>query len=193
MSSIQEQLDLKWIRNRYEKAYRESLNTNCNTLDYHIEDWHSVLNEVQRVIYDEIKSAGVRLYPFYPIGSGFINFGNPFKRIGIEILYKNFGFKEKQEKIERFKIEGWTVYTFETKYISYILEKLFDNVKDEYYGESFEELDSEDKLNFIEKYMNTNLECLMYHIREELYEETDYALTGADIEPLTLCIENILK
>src|SRR5687767_1350653 len=110
------------IKLRYEAAFSQCLQREQYHISAFIENWPSVLNKIQTIVYGEIKSAGIRLYPLYPIGEDFINFGNPFKKIGIEIYYKTNGFVEKQAKLERIKNMGWKVYTFESKHSSITLE-----------------------------------------------------------------------
>lgn len=158
------------IKDRYKNGYKDALNAGRKQIQSFIEDWPAVLNQIETKIYQEIKTAGVSLYPIYPVENVFINFGNPFFKIGIEILYKTNGLKEKEEKLNILKKNGWTVYTFETKYTSFILEDLFNYVKDEYSRDCFEELEPEEKNVFIERYKEKNLECLIYHIMNEMSE-----------------------
>lgn len=156
--------DYPVIKERYKKAYAACLNSGRKHIQEFIEDWPSILTQMETIIYQEIRTAGALLYPIYPVENVFVNFGNPFYKLGIEIFYKTNGQKEKQAKLDLLKEKGWTIYTFETKYISFVLEDLFNHVSNEYNCGCFEELDQEEKDLFIERYKAKNLECLVYHI-----------------------------
>ncbi len=164
--------DFDTIKKYYEISFSEATAGGNRNLDPDIEDWFAILNEVQFNLYQDIKFAGLRLYPLYPVGPYFIDFGNPFEKIGVEIFYKNHGQPEKQGRIDYFKSLGWTVYTIESRDTYDTAYKLFDQQKDKFDVEELDQLDIEDWLKFMEENKETNSQCLMHYLREKHFKNT---------------------
>ena len=157
--------DFVSIRDLYLKLYNESIEKRKELLHFGVEDWHSTLYEVALKVYNDIKSIGVFLYPIYPIGDYFVDFGNPFKKVGIEILYKERQRQERLDCIEYFEKRGWTIYRLESKHVEPSAEELYrrENIdlENPYLYED------ENMFDFFEKHKDNNSECLIYYIREK--------------------------
>jgi len=151
-------IDFKRIKLEYEREFSDQSKKGSDHLSFHVEDWPNVLNEIQIEIFREIKSVGVCLYPFYPIGDSFINFGNPFSKIGLEIIYKDY-IQEKENKINEFKKKGWKVYKINTNHDRSTLEELFKRK----YKRDLE--NDEDYFNFLDENKDNNLDCLLNYLR----------------------------
>ncbi len=155
------EVNFKKIRKGYEQDFHNSSMNGSKKLSFQHEDWISVLDKPQRDVFSEIKSVGVWLFPFYPIGNSFINFGNPFSRIGIEIIYKNYK-KEKEIRIQEFEKKGWEVHKIDSIHDTLSIEDLYRKK----YNGFLEDLDEEDYLNFLIENKNTNLDCLLHYLKD---------------------------
>lgn len=158
--------DFDFLRDQYHTLYKNSLERGVYKLDYNLEDWHSTLSDIQLKLYNDIKDIGVFLYPLYPIGEYFVDFGNPYKKVGIEILYKEYERQERLDCVEIFRKLGWTIYTLESKYVTFSAEDLFYKLFPE---ERDGDRDNEKWTQFIFDYRNENSECLVYYIRSEYF------------------------
>lgn len=74
--------------------------------------WWGIFTPIENNAWDDIRFLGLPLYPQYPIGKYFVDFGDPFHRIAIEIdgaqWHKN---KEKDEKRDNsIRKLGWQIY-----------------------------------------------------------------------------------
>jgi hypothetical protein len=157
--------DFESIRNLYLSLYNESIQKRRELLSFNVEDWHKTLYEIPLKVYNDIKSIGVFLYPIYPIGDYFVDFGNPFKKVGIEILYKEHQRQEKLDSIEYFEKRGWTIYRLESKYVEPSAEELYRRENIDLKGAYLYE--DENMFDFFEKHKYDNSECLIYYIREK--------------------------
>lgn len=81
--------NIEYLRRLYSEAYSAAIKERNNKLPTYLEDWKNTLNEIEFKFYSDIKSIGVRLYPYYPINHIIVDFANPFVRVAVIILYKN--------------------------------------------------------------------------------------------------------
>jgi very-short-patch-repair endonuclease len=154
------------IKFLYEKDYLKALERNVYKVLTNAEDWYAILNTVQLNLYNDIKLVGLLLYPYYPIGEYFIDFGNPFAKVGIEILYKNGGLENKQDRLNFFKENGWTVYTIDSKNTYETAFELFDRTKQNTETLDLDQIELNDWWDFIKKNKDTNGQCLIYFIKQ---------------------------
>ena len=133
-------------------------------------------------MFSDARSIGIALYPYYPVSGRFLHLGNPFKKVGIEIIYKKEAASDKKFRWEAFQKAGWTIYSIESVDTLLPINDLYSRVKTKYGNEGhFEDLsDEEDYNNFINDHKETNGECLLYYIREKHFsseyvsDENDY-------------------
>jgi hypothetical protein len=173
--------DLDTIKAAYEFNYNKAIRLGLSSIEPYLLDWASILNTPHLAVFNDARSIGVPLYPYYPIGNRFIHLGNPFKKIGIEIIYKGDSADDKKERWDSFKQDGWTIYSIKSSDTFFTINDLYQQVKD-LYGDEEElgSLNDDDYNNFINEYKEKNSECLMYYIRAKhftpiySFEEDDY-------------------
>lgn len=162
--------NIDMLSRHYSEAYNEAVKKKVYKLPSYLEDWKKTLNEIEFKFYSDIKSIGVRLYPYYPFESITIDFANPFVKVAVIILYKKSNPTSIKKKTDTLQKYGWTVYTLQSKAVTYSAKELFSkenpNAKLD-----FEDIDNETFLNFINKYSGINSECLLYLIRETHFSE----------------------
>lgn len=168
--------DFESIKQQYFLSYDKALRSGIHQLPFNVEEWQHTLSEVQLKVYNDIKSIGTYLYPLYPIGDYFIDFGNPFKKIGIELLYKEREREERLACIEYFKSFGWTVYVLESKYIEPSAEELYNRLNPDAIQTLYED---DNMFEFVKDQKEVNSECLIYYIKHkhftlEGHETDDY-------------------
>lgn len=158
-------INFNQIKKDYEQEFSDQSKKGSDKLSFHVEDWNNVLDKSQLEIFREIKSIGVWLFPFYPIGNQFVNFGNPFSKVGIEIIYNNFK-QEKEIKIQEFEKIGWEIHKIPAFNNTLSVEDLYGQKHNGY----LEDLSSEDYLAFLKENKNENLDCLLHYIKDNLLD-----------------------
>jgi hypothetical protein len=70
------------------------------------------LSPIEDAIWFDIRAEGAVLYPQFPVGRFFVDFGNPAARVAIECDGKQWHPDTKRDAIRQRAIEaaGWTVY-----------------------------------------------------------------------------------
>jgi hypothetical protein len=78
--------------------------------DPYILDWPKHLNEVERLVWHSIRCRSVVLYPQLPVFNFFIDFANPYLRIGVEVDGKQHD-KERDLKRDMLLASiGWKIF-----------------------------------------------------------------------------------
>lgn len=72
------------------------------------------MTPIEFALWGDIRSLSAILYPQYPVGRRFVDFGNPCARVAIECDGRAFHQDEKADRQRQAEIEsyGWTVYRF---------------------------------------------------------------------------------
>jgi len=72
------------------------------------------LTPIERALWSDIRAAGAVLYPQYPVGRRFVDFGNPCAKVAIECDGAQWHTDIEADKRRQREIEahGWTVYRF---------------------------------------------------------------------------------
>lgn len=153
-------IDFNKIKKEYERQFFEYSKAGSNCLSFHVEDWYDVLDKPQREIFSEIKSVGVFLYPYYPIANSFVNFGNPFLKVGLEIIYKDFKI-EKENKIKNFEKDGWQIYTINAFHDRLSYNDLFYQK----YRMDINDVDYKIYFKFLHDNKDNNLDCLLNYLK----------------------------
>lgn len=74
-------------------------------------DWNAVLNDNEFTVWCSCRGNNVPLFPQYPVGKYWLDFGNPYFKIGVEVDSKTYHDKEKDElRDEELKKLGWKMY-----------------------------------------------------------------------------------
>ena len=161
--------DFESIKKQYLELHSKAIQNNKEAMHFDVEDWRNTLSDIQLKVYKDIKSVGTYLYPLYPIGDYFIDFGNPFKKVGIEILYKEREREERLACIQYFEKLGWTVYTLESKYVENSAEELFSKQMNRP-GQNF--YSDDNMFEFVEQNKDKSSECLIYYIKQKYITPT---------------------
>ncbi len=83
-----------------------------NMIDPYLMDWLPIFTPIEVIAWNKIRSLGrIALYPQFPLFNYFIDFANPYLRIGLELDGKDFhdDVKDKlrDQKLSEF---GWKIY-----------------------------------------------------------------------------------
>jgi very-short-patch-repair endonuclease len=77
---------------------------------YAIADWSSIFTPIEDALWVDIRCAGIAMWPQFPVGRYFVDFGNPAARIAIECDGKAFHDVEKDAARDAdLNRLGWTV------------------------------------------------------------------------------------
>lgn len=83
----------------------------CARADPYWVDWSKVFTPIEYAAWIDIRRIGMPVYPQYPAGRFFLDFGDPFRKIAIECDGKQFHNAERDAARDRELGEiGWTVY-----------------------------------------------------------------------------------
>lgn len=78
-------------------------------LDVSTVDWSSIFSPIEVVTWQMLRSEGVVMYPQFPVGPWFVDFGNPHVRVGLECdgaLYHQDWHRDEARAIDIRK-RGW--------------------------------------------------------------------------------------
>jgi len=164
------------IRKRYEEIGFLINGKEFRLCPYDIYDWDKIWTPIERNTWDAIRYLGLPFYPQYPVGNYFIDFADPFKKIGIEIdgrkFHQDFERDEyRQSKLENmgweiFRIPGWMTFKNREDYLRRLEEN--EDCYDEY-GELNEKWRSANN-----KYRNETAEGKLFSIKEDYYLRKKY-------------------
>ncbi|HKC37030.1 MAG TPA: hypothetical protein VKB95_13240 [Chitinophagaceae bacterium] len=168
---MQNRFDIPEIRRRYSSLYIEAIKAGRPLLSYHdVEDWNNKLNAVEKRTYHDLRALGLPLYPIFPYSDDqYLHFANPFKMVGIEIVFKNSPIALIERKTKLLAGMGWKVYTINSENTYHTIEEFFRfHRKDK--SLEWEDLDGELALRFAEKYHLQNAPCLLYYIQQRYFK-----------------------
>lgn len=77
-------------------------------------DWIEIFTPIEEALWHDIRALGGVLYPQFPVGRFFVDFGNPQARVAIECDGAAFHTDYAKDKKRQDEIEamGWAVYRF---------------------------------------------------------------------------------
>lgn len=161
-SSMQSSFNLADVIEGFRRYYAEAEQTRVYKLPYYeIQQWDKVLNDVALRIFYDIKFIGIPLYPVFPTSQfQYLDFANPFNRVGIEIVYKTSDKSIIDRKLELLKSQGWTIYKIESTKSYYTFDEYCD-----YKNVNFDELDKQEQFEFYEKSKEANDYCLLQYMK----------------------------
>ena len=81
-------------------------------IDVYEVDWLRLFTPIERALWFDIRLCGAVLYPQYPVGRFFVDFGNPSSKVAIECDEKIHDQRVQEDASRQAEIEqaGWTVY-----------------------------------------------------------------------------------
>ncbi len=101
---------LNHIKKLYDTGIKEQI-FNHTRIEPYFYNWLEIFTPIERNVLEDIRYLGLPFYPKYPVGNYFIDFADPKKLIGVEVIGK-----VQQEKLhkdaKRKDLEklGWTIY-----------------------------------------------------------------------------------
>ena len=87
------------------------MNAGPHFTDPYFMDWCPLFSPIEMMAWYDIRGAGTPLYPQYPVGGVFVDFGNPWAKVALELDGKAFheGGLDR-ERDEKLLALGWHVY-----------------------------------------------------------------------------------
>lgn len=184
---MDQRFDIPEIWRRYSASYIDAVNSGRFLLSYHdVEDWNTKLNEVEKRTYYDLRAFGIALYPIFPYSdANYLHFANPFKMVGIEIIYKNSPLTLIENKTKLLAGMGWTVYTINSENTYHTIEEFF-RIRRKDKTLEWVELDGDLAFRFAEKFHKQNAPCLLYYLqhkyfRREVVEAGKFSFPGRAI------------
>lgn len=161
---MKREINFSELRGSYLNDYNEMVQIGRKQLNNYWESWDEVLGEIEFKVFSDFRTAGARMYPYYPVDDLFVDFANPFSKIALLIRYKQTNILEFESKIEYLRSRGWKVYTLESKSVQFSAMDLYlmEQVGSEF---DFENMTSEDREQFYERFMSVNSECFAEWIK----------------------------
>jgi hypothetical protein len=99
------------IKQKYEKILPHIIKNKSCYVDPYIVNWHGVINENEYNLFERFRAIGTPMYPQYPVGKYWLDFGNPYYKVGIEADSKAHHDLEKDIIRDReLQKMGWKVY-----------------------------------------------------------------------------------
>lgn len=91
---------------------KEGLDSWTGSDPYEIADWVSIFTTIERALWSDIRANGLPLWPQYPVGRFFVDFGNPEHRIAVECDGREFhqNVQKDRDRDAELNSLGWTVY-----------------------------------------------------------------------------------
>lgn len=92
-------------------------------------DWIEKFSPIEDYVWGSIRYLGIPLYPQYPVGPFFLDFADPFKKIGIEVDSVKWHQDKDADRSRQQKIEamGWKVYRIPSSMVYAIREDFQDD------------------------------------------------------------------
>jgi len=91
--------------------------------DPYITDWRMILTREEFIVWQEIRCANLPLVPKLPIDSRFIDFADPVKHIGVQVVGRG---RRKQRSSLFLYVKGWKMYRIESWRVFLPLPPMFD-------------------------------------------------------------------
>lgn len=127
------------------------------------------MNNVERRAYHDLRALGIPLYPIFPYSDeNYLHFANPFKLVGIEIVYKNSPLSLIERKTKLLACMGWTVFTINSENTYHTIEEFF-RIRRKNKSFEWNDLDGELALRFAEKFHTKNAACLLYYLQQTFF------------------------
>jgi len=146
-----------------------------------IAPWDEILNPVEFRIYEDTRYIGLPLHPRFPVyDQTYLHFANPFKKIGIEILFKHSSPDIVYRKRRFLEAGGWMIHVVRSQNTYYTIEEYF-RFKRKQRDMEFEDLTYEQRLRFAKKYKEKNVASLLHFLK--LTEFSSLHEDSTEIEP----------
>lgn len=99
------------LKKCYESLTPYIIETKGIGVDPYIIDWHSYLNANEWSVFAICRCEAISMFPQYPVGRFFLDLGNPYFKVGIEVDSKTWHVLEKDiERDKELRKLGWKIY-----------------------------------------------------------------------------------
>jgi very-short-patch-repair endonuclease len=139
----------------------------CRWLDPYLMDWSHefIKSPPEEAVWASIRCHGhIPLYPQFPVLSYFLDFGDPYRQIGVEVDGKAFHDIARDQRRDNKLIEaGWTIYRIPAL-------MTFNRVINDF--EDFEDLSENSQKNLLYKWLVEDSDGVIYAIRTLHFGDT---------------------
>ena len=129
--------NFKEIRAHYTRHNDRIMNANRGRFGLPAYAWNGLVSmtPIEEFIWEKFRYLGIVMYPQYPVGRFFVDFGNPKAKVAIECDGRAYHQDKKKDAIRQKSIVsmGWTVYRFTGRECRQSIED-FDNHGGTTYG-----------------------------------------------------------
>lgn len=108
------------IRKAYKKHMHKILALRIGSFPYDIGiDWIDKLSPIEEHVWSSIRYLGLPFYPQFPVGPYFLDFGDPVRKIGIEVDSRRWHQDEDKDLRRQAEIEaeGWEIHRFPSRMV----------------------------------------------------------------------------
>lgn len=136
--------------------------------DPYFMDW--IFTPIEQGVWSDIRSLGLPFFPQMPVLNYFIDFGNPFLKIGIECDGKAWHDRELDKARDaRLAAAGWMIFRIEGHECKRVIEP-------------WTEYEEEERADLVETYFMATSEGLMSAIKRRYFEDDPSDHYGHQIE-----------
>lgn len=140
----------------------------CNSLGISIKHIGE-LSPIEIRVYETIKFHNLPLLPQFPVKKYFLDFGDPVRKIAIEVDSKEFHTDKNKDEIRQTEIEkeGWIFYRIQGKKTYFPIHEYFKYIT----GVDFDDSTSEEIKEFVIQNKELNSDCLILYLKEKYYKK----------------------
>jgi hypothetical protein len=140
----------------------------CIKHGYPIEEMKD-LTPIEYRVFETIQFYNLPLLPQFPVGKYFVDFGDPVKKIAIEVDGEKFHLdKRKDEKRQKeIENEGWMFFRIKGKYTYYPVFEYYKYIV----GEEMESAENDEVMDFVSKHKGFNSDCLIIFLNHTIYKK----------------------
>ena len=129
---------------------------------------HITLTPIEKNTFDYIQIINLPLLPQFPIRNYFVDFGDPIKKIAIEVDSKQFHCDEKKDYKRQREIEddGWIFYRIKGQYTYSAIEEFYKKKA----GLDIYEQTTGTISKFASQHYLENSDCLILFLKDKFYQ-----------------------
>ncbi len=130
----------------------------------------SDLSPIEIKVYEIIKFYNLPLLPQFPVKKYFLDFGDPIKKIAIEVDGKAFYLDKRKDDLRQKEIEneGWTFYRIQGAKTYFPIHEYYEHIT----GKVFENSLQNEISEFVNQHKNLNSDCLILYLKEKYYDSS---------------------
>lgn len=151
----------------FEQANRTNNKIGINPYFY---DWGKIFSPIEELAWNSIRSIGVPLYPQFPVFNYFIDFANPYARIGLELDGKEYhnAEKDRERDIMLYEKFDWKIFRIEGRE-TMVQSKNYYEIHEEYsdFG------DEEERNNQIRHWLYNTSDGIIHALQNVYFSMTD--------------------